>query len=81
MSRNFEGILPFLCGFVGLKSATFLREPALDGSSVEASKERVVEQHEHHNDRDSQIIPQSSTRNSRQTEDHYPARRSALISA
>ena len=37
-SRNFEGILPFLCGFVGLKSATFLREPALDGSRVEKAK-------------------------------------------
>ena len=69
-SRNFEGILPFLCGFVGLKSATFLRESALDGSRVEATKERIVEQQEHHNDRDSQIISKSSTRNSKQTEDH-----------
>jgi hypothetical protein len=69
-SRNFEGVLPFLCSFVALKSATFLREPALDGSRVEASKERIVEQQEYHNDRDSQIISKGSTRNSKQTEDH-----------
>ncbi len=43
-SRNFEGIIPFPCSFVGLKSATFLREPALDGSGVEARKERIVEE-------------------------------------
>ncbi len=42
-SRNFEGIIPFP-GFVGLKSPTFRREPALDGSGVEASKERIVEE-------------------------------------
>ncbi len=70
-SRNFEGILPFPCRFVGLKSATFLPEPALDGSRVEASNERIfVEQQEQHNDRDSQIISKSITRNSKQTEDH-----------
>ena len=79
-SRNFEGVLPFLCSFVALKSATFLREPALDGSRVEASKlskERIVEQQEYHNDRKSQIISKGSTRiASRQR--IIPARRSAF---
>ena len=70
-SRNFEGILPFLRSFVRIKSATFLREPALGGSRVEASKERIAEQQEYHNDRDSQIIFKSSTRSSKQTEDHF----------